>query len=128
MVGKFERVDLVPAGEKKEDSNGLLCWFPASEIQVTSEQTRKKFTSEDYTEFLVCNKNIKILRSENLISDLSCDDHENILKAVSQHSDLLPAVYEGDFLKHSSIFERKKDQSIKIEDYSHFLFHLHQVV
>ncbi|XP_043269831.1 histidine protein methyltransferase 1 homolog [Venturia canescens] len=81
--------------QKIEDSSGQLSWFPASEIKPTTEQIKSEYRNEDYTEFLVHNKKIKTIRSENLVLNLSNEDHENILKAESQHSDLLPAIYEG---------------------------------
>ncbi|XP_008558586.2 histidine protein methyltransferase 1 homolog [Microplitis demolitor] len=77
--------------DDKQQSN--LTWFPATKINVTDEQTKisDDCLSIDVTEDV----NLKVINVDNLVLDLNNDKYENIIKAESQHSDLLPAVYEG---------------------------------
>ncbi|KAK0166121.1 hypothetical protein PV328_004568 [Microctonus aethiopoides] len=80
------------------DKNSELNWFPAVEINVTEEQIARDYDHEDEDDFMmnkICGMNIKLFRLENIVLKLKDNEHENIIKAESQHSDLLPAVYEG---------------------------------
>lgn len=41
--------------------------------------------------------NIKLIRSDKVVKDLTKYNYQNIIEAETQHSDLIPAKYEGDF-------------------------------
>ncbi|KAK0175432.1 hypothetical protein PV327_009183 [Microctonus hyperodae] len=88
------------------DKNSELNWFPAVEINVTEEQIARDYDHEDENEFMInkiCGMNIKLFRLENIVLKLKDNEHENIIKAESQHSDLLPAVYEGEYILSQEI-------------------------
>ncbi|KAH0552021.1 histidine protein methyltransferase 1 homolog [Cotesia glomerata] len=76
--------------EDKKESK--LSWFPAKRIPVTEKtpSSDKDCLSLQITEDL----NLKVINVDNLVVNLS-NKYENIIKAESEHSDLLPAVYEG---------------------------------
>ena len=65
---------------------------------MTTEQIKKEYYSPDeYIYAEVSGVFLKIIHSDNLVMRLTNKDHKNIIKAESQHSDLLPAVYEGNY-------------------------------
>ncbi|XP_032666016.1 histidine protein methyltransferase 1 homolog isoform X2 [Odontomachus brunneus] len=83
------------AGEKKEK----LAWIPASKLQITSEQIEEKYEGDYCTETKVFpGYNLRLIRfdkiMENFISTWK-QNQQNIVEAELQHSDLIPAKYEG---------------------------------
>ncbi|XP_078032588.1 histidine protein methyltransferase 1 homolog [Augochlora pura] len=71
-------------------------WIPASKICVTESEITVQFNPDDYTESIVfpgCK--LKLIRSEKALHDLKEENCINIVEAESQHSDLVPAKYEG---------------------------------
>lgn len=68
---------------------------------MSTEQIQEEYSPDDYTETQICGIDIRVIRSDNVVVSLTKEDHENIVKAESQHSDLLPAVYEGNTILQS---------------------------
>lgn len=90
--------------EDNGGSSAQLNWFPAIKINVTDEQIADDLNDEDnVTHSIIDEVNLTLIRSEVVVSKLENEKHENVIKAESQHSDLLPAVYEGIVLSLSSI-------------------------
>ncbi|XP_015122438.1 histidine protein methyltransferase 1 homolog [Diachasma alloeum] len=72
-----------------------LDWFPAREIQISGEKISELPGEDDTINTAFCGIHLKLVRSDNVAFNLESDEHENIIKAEMQHSDLLPAIYEG---------------------------------
>ncbi|XP_033323375.2 histidine protein methyltransferase 1 homolog isoform X1 [Megalopta genalis] len=85
--------------EAKEDdieTKESINWIPASKICITELEITKQFESDDYTESIIfpgCK--LKLIRSEKVLQHLKEENCVNIVEAESQHSDLVPAKYEG---------------------------------
>ncbi|XP_011300889.1 histidine protein methyltransferase 1 homolog [Fopius arisanus] len=79
-----------PNDEKNSDAE--IHWFPAREIQISDEQLSREY---DTTSAGFSGINLKLVRSDNVALNVRNEEHENIIRAESQHSDLIPAIYEG---------------------------------
>ncbi|XP_011344983.1 histidine protein methyltransferase 1 homolog isoform X2 [Ooceraea biroi] len=87
-----DSADVDRDGEKKE----TLDWNLASKFQVTAEQLRTKYETDYYTETTAFPSfRLKLIRSDKVLEDLTKQNCQNIIEAESQHSDLVPAKYEG---------------------------------
>lgn len=79
---------------EKRKSN--LEWIPASVVQVTPSRVGKRYEPNEYTENAIHSDcKLKLVKVERALLDLTKDDCPNIIEAESQHSDLVPAKYEG---------------------------------
>lgn len=82
--------------EKKE-----LEWIPASKFQITSEQIEKNYEADYCTKTKVFpGYNLKLIRFDKIMEDLISkwkQNQQDIVEAELQHSDLIPAKYEGKF-------------------------------
>ncbi|XP_076643359.1 histidine protein methyltransferase 1 homolog [Halictus rubicundus] len=84
------------AKESDVQTKKLINWIPASKVCMTESNITKEFESNDYIESIVfpgCK--LKLIRSEKALQDLKEENCANIIEAESQHSDLVPAKYEG---------------------------------
>ncbi|CAD1474524.1 unnamed protein product, partial [Heterotrigona itama] len=82
--------------ESKDMKNSTINWISASKVEVLEIQVEKQYEPVDYAENLIfpgCK--LKLIRSERALHDLQMDNCANIIEAESQHSDLIPAKYEG---------------------------------
>ncbi|XP_015509326.2 histidine protein methyltransferase 1 homolog [Neodiprion pinetum] len=83
--------------DKVESIGTVLDWFPAVKIEVSHEQLSKKCCEDD--DFKECDLfydvRLKLIHSDKVVIDLQQENCENIVEAESQHSDLIPAKYEG---------------------------------
>lgn len=71
-------------------------WIPASKIQITAEHIGAKYEADYYTETEVFpGYNMKLIRFDKAMQSLAQQNCRNIIEAESQHSDLVPAKYEG---------------------------------
>ncbi|KZC07182.1 Histidine protein methyltransferase 1 like protein, partial [Dufourea novaeangliae] len=74
----------------------ILNWIPASKVQISKSEIEKQFEPSDYTESVIFpDCKLKLIRSEKALENLIQENCVNILEAESQHSDLVPAKYEG---------------------------------
>ncbi|XP_014482490.1 PREDICTED: histidine protein methyltransferase 1 homolog [Dinoponera quadriceps] len=82
-------------GEKKED----LAWILASKLQITSEQIGEKYEADCCTETkMLPGYNLKLIRFDKIMEDFISkweQNQQDIFEAELQHSDLIPAKYEG---------------------------------
>ncbi|XP_050462863.1 histidine protein methyltransferase 1 homolog [Cataglyphis hispanica] len=84
------------ANKEDSDKKDKLEWIPASKLKITSEQIGTKYETDYYTETKVFpDYNLKLIRSDKVINDLTKHDCQNVIEAETQHSDLIPAKYEG---------------------------------
>lgn len=81
--------------DNHEEETEKLTWFTASEIFVTEKNISKEFDPDDIIIINICEVNLRLLSLDKTVSKLDVVKHNNIIKAESQHSDLLPAIYEG---------------------------------
>lgn len=82
--------------EDKDMNNSTLNWISASNVEVLEMQVEKQYEPVDYTENLILpGCKLKLIRFEKALHDLRMQNCTNILEAESQHSDLIPAKYEG---------------------------------
>lgn len=85
-------------------------WIPASKVEISELQIEKYYESNDYTEYLIFpDCKLKLIRSEKALYDLQKENCSNIIEAEIQHSDLIPAKYEGRlilklYLKENLVF------------------------
>ncbi|XP_063974620.1 histidine protein methyltransferase 1 homolog [Diachasmimorpha longicaudata] len=77
------------------NESAKLDWFPAEEIQISDEEISKFPEADERINATFGDVHLKLIRSDNVAFNLYSDEHENIIKAETQHSDLLPAIYEG---------------------------------
>ncbi|XP_034950987.1 histidine protein methyltransferase 1 homolog isoform X2 [Chelonus insularis] len=92
---KFDFSNNEEARDDKNEENKNLTWLPATEIEITDEQFSKKLSERDYITITFENVELKMIKSESAILNLKAKKHDKIIKAESQHSDLIPAIYEG---------------------------------
>lgn len=67
-------------------------------IEVSKSEIETSYDTNDYTENLVfpgCK--LKLIRSGKALQNLTEENCKNIMDAELQHSDLIPARYEGSF-------------------------------
>lgn len=75
-----------------------LKWISASKLEITPDKILMKYETDDYTETETFpGYKLKLIRFKKVIKDLAEQFCENIIDAESQHSDLIPAKYEGQF-------------------------------
>ncbi|XP_076180856.1 histidine protein methyltransferase 1 homolog isoform X2 [Ptiloglossa arizonensis] len=70
-------------------------WIPASKVEVLKSQIEKQYEPNDYAESIFSGYKLKLIRSERALHKLKQENCTNIIEAESQHSDLIPAKYEG---------------------------------
>lgn len=76
-------------------------------MEISELQIEKYYESNDYTEYLIFpDYKLKLIRFEKALHDLQKENCSNIIEAEIQHSDLIPAKYEGRLLnlKENLIF------------------------
>ncbi|CAL7950368.1 unnamed protein product [Xylocopa violacea] len=79
-----------------DTKKSTISWIPASKIEVSKLQIEKQYEPNDYTESIIfAGCNLKLIRPERALHDLKKKNCANIIEAESQHSDLIPAKYEG---------------------------------
>lgn len=66
-----------------------------TEISVTDENIYKEFNEKDTIDISFNDVKMKLLSPDKTVLNLKSDKHGNIIQAESQHSDLLPGIYEG---------------------------------
>ncbi|XP_076240900.1 histidine protein methyltransferase 1 homolog isoform X2 [Calliopsis andreniformis] len=83
--------------EKDVDANkSTINWIPASKVELSLSQIEKQYDHNDYIETLIFpGLKLKLIRSERALHNLEQENCANIIEAESQHSDLVPAKYEG---------------------------------
>lgn len=83
--------------KKNDDTKkSTINWIPASKVEISELQIEKYYESNDYTEYLIFpDCKLKLIRSEKALHDLQKENCSNIIEAEIQHSDLIPAKYEG---------------------------------
>ncbi|XP_034178468.2 histidine protein methyltransferase 1 homolog [Osmia lignaria lignaria] len=83
--------------EKNVDTKKLsINWLPASMIEVSKSEIETNYDPNDYTENLVFpGSKLRLIRSEKALQNLTEENCRNIIDAELQHSDLIPARYEG---------------------------------
>lgn len=80
----------------EEAKTDELEWIPAFKLEITPEQVGVKYGTDYYTETKVFpDFNLKLIRSDKVVKDLTKHNCQNIIEAERQHSDLIPAKYEG---------------------------------
>lgn len=83
------------ANEEDNDKKDELEWIPASKLEITSEQIGAKYETDYYTETkMFPDYNLKLIRCDKVVKDLTKYNCQNIIEAETQHSDLIPAKYE----------------------------------
>ncbi|XP_058807649.1 histidine protein methyltransferase 1 homolog isoform X2 [Phymastichus coffea] len=82
--------------ENKKCDENQLNWLPARKIAIPSNFFQKNSNKIEFTyNYKVPSFELKLVDSEKVIIKLKEEKYENIIEAESQHSDLLPAKYEG---------------------------------
>lgn len=82
----------------EDTKKSTLNWIPASEVEVSESelQIEERYKPNDYRECLFFpDCKLKLIQPERALRDLQKYNYTNILEAESQHSDLIPAKYEG---------------------------------
>ncbi|XP_033193848.1 histidine protein methyltransferase 1 homolog isoform X1 [Bombus vancouverensis nearcticus] len=82
----------------EDTKKSTINWIPASEVEVSESelQIENRYKPNDYRECLFFpDCKLKLIRFERALHDLQKNNCTNILEAESQHSDLIPAKYEG---------------------------------
>lgn len=78
-----------------------LKWIPASKLRITSEEIEEKYEGVCSTETKVFPGYVlKLIRFDKIKEDLIStwkQNQQDIVEAELQHSDLIPAKYEGKF-------------------------------
>ncbi|XP_072767645.1 histidine protein methyltransferase 1 homolog isoform X2 [Anoplolepis gracilipes] len=93
---KFGFAKTATGTDEDSDKKDKLEWISASKLEVTAEQIGAKYGADYYTETEVFpDYNLKLIRSDKVIKDLTKHNCQNIIEAETQHSDLIPAKYEG---------------------------------
>lgn len=92
----MNRAIILVRGEDTKKST--INWIPASKVEVSESelQIENRYKPNDYRECLFFpDCKLKLIRFERALHDLQKNNCTNILEAESQHSDLIPAKYEG---------------------------------
>lgn len=87
--------ETIEDGDNYEEKTGKLTWFAASEIFVTTKMISKEVDPDESININISDINLRLLNLDKTVLKLESDKHDNIIKAESQHSDLIPAIYEG---------------------------------
>ena len=100
--------------EKNVDTGkSTITWTPASKVEVSESQTEKEYNRTDYARTVIFpGFELDLIRSERALIDLKQENCKDILEAESQHSDLVPAKYEGGL----KIWECSYDLGLYISD------------
>ncbi|KAF7385396.1 hypothetical protein HZH68_013826 [Vespula germanica] len=92
--GFSEKNDAEENNSNKEKS--VLNWINASRIEVTLSDYDRNYESDEYLETKIFDEiKLKLIRSDKVLCNLIGNNSVNIIEAESQHSDLIPAKYEG---------------------------------
>ncbi|XP_066583467.1 histidine protein methyltransferase 1 homolog isoform X2 [Prorops nasuta] len=93
---KFNFSDSKDEEEKTGNSKSKLNWLPALEIDVSSALIKRSHVINNYS---VCTEfpgiTLNYVSSKELLETLKLKNCYGIIEAESQHSDLVPAKYEG---------------------------------
>lgn len=87
--------------EKNYENNidkekSTLDWMNASRIELTSFDYDRNYEPDEYLETKIFDEiKLKLIRSDKVLCNLIKNNSLNIIEAESQHSDLIPAKYEG---------------------------------
>lgn len=88
---------ILETSEKKEE----LEWIPASKLQIAPEQIEERYEADCCTETkMFSNFNLRLIRFDKVMEHfikMQKQNQRDIVKAELQHSDLIPAKYEGEF-------------------------------
>ncbi|XP_012228662.1 histidine protein methyltransferase 1 homolog isoform X1 [Linepithema humile] len=88
--------DAVGADKEDNEEENKLEWIPAFKFEITPEQIEAKYEFSYYRETnIFSDYNLKLIRSDKVVENLDKQNCQNIIEAESQHSDLIPAKYEG---------------------------------
>lgn len=84
-------------GKKNKENISDLEWFSAKKIEFDyKHSTKKEFKNTDFFYVNIFQDlSLKIVKPDKVAITLKQGNCENIIQAESQHSDLLPAKYEG---------------------------------
>ncbi|XP_035718765.1 histidine protein methyltransferase 1 homolog [Vespa mandarinia] len=92
--GFSEKNDAKENNTDKEKS--VLNWINASRIEVAPFDYNRNYEPDEYLETKIFDEIIfKLIRSDKVLCNLIGNNSVNIIEAESQHSDLIPAKYEG---------------------------------
>ncbi|XP_017886199.1 histidine protein methyltransferase 1 homolog [Ceratina calcarata] len=86
-------------GDKTKDldtKKSGIDWIAAAKVEISALEIAKEYEPNDYMENIIfpgCK--LKLLRTETALNDLKKENYASIIEAESQHSDLIPAKYEG---------------------------------
>ncbi|KAJ8682822.1 hypothetical protein QAD02_018614 [Eretmocerus hayati] len=82
--------------EEDKEKDDKLEWFSAKRISKPLEDYNvSNITNDQTTNVCYCDVKIKLVDSKTAFNKLAKENCQNIIEAESQHSDLLPAKYEG---------------------------------
>ncbi|KAI4499711.1 hypothetical protein M0802_005281 [Mischocyttarus mexicanus] len=74
----------------------ILDWMSASRIELTSFDYGRNYEPDEYLETKIFDEiKLNLIRSDKVLCNLIRNNSVNIIEAESQHSDLIPAKYEG---------------------------------
>ncbi|XP_046833059.1 histidine protein methyltransferase 1 homolog [Vespa crabro] len=92
--GFSEKNDVKENNTNKEKS--VLTWINASRIEVAPFDYNRNYEPDEYLETKIFDEiKFKLIRSDKVLCNLIGNNSVNIIEAESQHSDLIPAKYEG---------------------------------
>ncbi|XP_017752231.1 PREDICTED: histidine protein methyltransferase 1 homolog [Eufriesea mexicana] len=79
-----------------DTKKSTINWISASKVEISELQLEEQYEPNDYVECLVFpDCKLKLIKSEKALQDLQKQNCTNIIEAELQHSDLIPAKYEG---------------------------------
>lgn len=112
--------DTADADKEDNKEEEKLKWISASKLEITSDKILMKYETDDYTETETFpGYKLKLIRFKKVIQNLAEQFCENIINAESQHSDLIPAKYEGGLKIWECTFDLGRyilDQKIDLKD------------
>lgn len=89
---------LSPVADEEPENSQSLDWFSAERIEISEKELSRKFEEDDFKDSQLFNDlTLKLIYTDKVVIALQHDNCKNIIEAESQHSDLVPAKYEGDF-------------------------------
>lgn len=84
------------SGEENKAQEKILTWNPVKVIDTSKLEYDNLDFDNDFAEKEVFpNVKIKLINTNAVIEKLKQDNYETVVEAESQHSDLIPAKYEG---------------------------------
>ncbi|KAK2576002.1 hypothetical protein KPH14_007361 [Odynerus spinipes] len=90
----FSKENNAEEGDKCNERS--LNWVDATKIKISSINCDTMYESDEYFESKTLDGiQFKLIRTDKVLCDLIGNNSVNIIEAESQHSDLIPAKYEG---------------------------------